>query len=105
MLGGLATACGDAGTEATTSTLSAERFVEVYVDLRVAALRESDGVLTPEDRERILGEHGLTEEDLLSFAEVHGADAIFMRGVWDSVEVRYQRRRTEANEALEAAQN
>ena len=97
--------CTGAGTEATADALETDRFVDVYVDLRVAALQQSDGEVTPEDRARVLTEHGVEESDLITFAEVHGADAIFMRGVWDSVEVRYQRRRAEMNEEQEAAEN
>lgn len=94
-------ACGDGATEISGDAIPTERFVDAYVDLRVAALRQGDGQIKTEDRDSILSHHGLAEQDLLTFAEVHGADAIFMRGVWDSVEVVYQRVRTAENETAE----
>jgi len=97
-------ACGDGATEVSEDTIAPERFVEVYVDLRVAALRRTNGQIKPEDRDSILSHYSLSEDDLLTFAEIHGADAIFMRGVWDSVEVVYQRVRTAENEAEAAEQ-
>lgn len=96
-------ACGDGATEVAENTIAAERFVAVYVDLRVAALSQEDGQIKPEHRDSILSHHGVSDDDLFAFAELHGGDAIFMRGVWDSVEVVYQRARTAANEAERAA--
>ncbi len=86
-------ACEGAGTQVSPDLITAEQFVAVYVDLRVATFRSETGELPPEERDRVLGEHGVTQTDLLSFVEARGADAPFMRGVWDSVEVAYQRLR------------
>lgn len=94
--------CGDGATEVAHTTIAADRFVSVYVDLRVSALRQPDGKIKTEDRDSILAHHGVTDADLLFFADMHGDDAIFMRGVWDSVEVVYQRVRTAENEAEQA---
>jgi len=69
-------------------TISRETFVQVYVELRVAALDRDDATLAAADRERILSSHGVTGEDLLNFAEVHSQDPAFMRAVWSEIEER-----------------
>lgn len=69
-------------------TIARDTFVQVYVELRVAALDRDDATLTAADRERILSSHGITEDDLLSFAEVHSQDPTFMRAVWSEIEER-----------------
>lgn len=71
-----------------TATVDRETFVQVYVELRVAALESSDANLAEEDRERILQRHGVSAEDLISFAEVHGADPDYMLSVWTEIEDR-----------------
>lgn len=78
-------ACGDFGGE-DPAAIEEGRFIEVYVALRMAALRAGTDQLPPEDRDQILSEHGVTEDDLLRFIEVHGQDAQFMHSVWDSIE-------------------
>lgn len=75
-------------------TISREVFVETYVALRVAELRERrDDGISAEARERVLAEQGVTEEELLTFAEVHGRDVNFMEQVWDEVETRLDEKR------------
>ena len=70
-------------------TISREVFVETYIALRVAELteRRDDGI-SAGARERVLAEKGVTEEDLLTFAEVHGPDVNFMEQLWEDVEKR-----------------
>ena len=84
----VAAACEeDGGPE----TISREVFVETYVALRVAELGGSRGDLIPaEERERVLAEKGVTEEELLTFAEMHGPDVTFMEQVWEDVERRLE---------------
>ncbi len=78
-------ACGsDSG--APEEVVSREDFVQTYVALRVAELRSRNRVISPEDRERILQEHGVTAEALVHFAENHGGDPTFMQGVWGEIE-------------------
>ncbi|MDE2876727.1 MAG: hypothetical protein OXU69_02715 [Gemmatimonadota bacterium] len=75
--------------EGPAETIGREVFVETYVALRVAELRGSGGDPIPADeRERVLARKGVTEEDLLTFAEVHGPDVNFMEQLWDDVEER-----------------
>lgn len=98
----LALGCGDAGPGVPRDIIAPEEFVAVYVDLRVAALRSSTGEIDPSERDRILSAAGVTQDDLLRFVETLGQDAVFMRGVWDSVEVAYQRVREAEMEARDA---
>lgn len=77
------------------STISREAFVDVLFDLRVAALQTSGQEITLEEKDRILEAHGLTEEDVLRFAEVRGGDPEFMEGVWAELRARLQDSRME----------
>ncbi len=63
-------------------------FVDVYVGLRTAELRASDLVIAEATRDSVLAAHGVTEEDLLAFAERYGDNVTFMEGVWNAVENR-----------------
>jgi len=82
----LLTACF--GADRDQSTIDAETFIATYVDLRAAALRSPDRQISDSERERVMAERGVTEEDLLRFADVHGRDVTFMRDLWDDVEQR-----------------
>lgn len=85
LLVGLASAPGCVGPSGEDeATLDRSVFVATYVDLRVAAL-ESEGALDVDRKRAILSEHGVTEDELVEFAEVHGPDAPFMRDVWNEV--------------------
>lgn len=77
-------ACGPPAEELMTW----QEFVDVYVDLRAAELRAPDAVITEPKRDSVLSAHGVTEEDLLAFAERYGDDVTFMEGVWGAVENR-----------------
>lgn len=72
-----------------------EAFIEAYVALRAAGLQTQSRVISPEDRERILAEHGVRQEELLEFAQFHGGDAAFMKDVWEEVESRLEETGTE----------
>lgn len=65
-----------------------ETFIATYVDLRLSALGTPTGVITDAERSRVLQEHGVTEEDLLAFAEAWGSDPERMRAVWEEVQRR-----------------
>lgn len=69
-------------------TISRETFVATFVELRRSALESETGRITDEERERILSGHGITEDDLVTFVEVHGGRIDFMRDVWTEVEAR-----------------
>lgn len=78
-------ACGDRGG-GERNAIEEGRFIEVYVALRMAALRAGTDQLPKDQRDEILADHEVTEDDLLEFVEVHGRNAQFMHGVWDSIE-------------------
>ena len=75
--------------------------MSTYVQLRLSALQTTDSNILPEERARILADHGLVETDLLDFVDLHGRDATFMQSVWDSVEVTL----TQASDSLNAIAN
>ena len=83
----VAAGCEEEGPE----TISREVFVETYVALRVAELTErGDDGISAEARDRVLAEKGVTEEELLTFADVRGPDVNFMEQLWDDVETRLE---------------
>lgn len=71
---------GPAGTE-----ISREAFIATYADLRLAVLASSDGELPIATRDSILDANGVTGDQLLEFATVHGPDAEYMREIWIAV--------------------
>jgi hypothetical protein len=84
---GFNTGCGG-GEDVPPGTLDREAFVGVMVELRMAALKQPNATLTPADRARILQDHGVTEEELITFAQVRGDDPAFMAEVWREIEQR-----------------
>ena len=87
----LVAAAGCEEEDPPVGTISREAFVETYVALRVEQLRGAFGDPLPaEDRERVLADQGVTEEELLTFAEVHGPDVTFMERLWEDVEKRLE---------------
>ena len=66
--------------------ISREAFIEAYVDLRVGALRSPGEEMPLEERDRILADHGLLDQDLLDFVEIRGRDVQFMRRVWEEID-------------------
>lgn len=94
----LAAACvGEGGSSGDGVTQ--EEFIEAFVALRAAGLQSATGVISPEDRERILAAEGVTQEELLEFAEIYGGNSPFMKDLWDSVESRLHHRRTRSDSA------
>lgn len=73
-------------------------FIDTYVDLRTTALRAPEAELTDEARAEVLTRHGVTEEDLLAFADAWGGDIEYMRDVWDEVEARLDATRLDPGE-------
>ena len=87
LLGLGAAACQDRIAEAP-GVMGRDAFVDTYVDLRTTAVTSEDGVLDEAERAEVLVRHGVTEAELVEFARVYGADAEYMRGVWDEIEDR-----------------
>ena len=97
MITAAAVACGGDTSEA--GTIDHETFVATYVELRASALGNDPREITDSARARILGEHGTTEDELLTFADVHGRDVAYMRDLWDEVEERLDAIRPSTNVA------
>ena len=51
-------------------------------------MRSPGAVIPDAARDSILDEKGVSEEDLVAFAEVHGVDPVFMEGVWTEIQNR-----------------
>lgn len=79
--------CGCGGDD-DPPTIDPEVFIATYVDLRAEALLNDSRQITDEEREQVLQEHGVTEDELFAFADIHGRDVTFMREMWDEVEER-----------------
>ena len=78
----------DGGTLPLSVDLDRETFVATYVDLRLAALDSPGGILPDVQRDAILADHDVTQDQLLEFAEVRGRDAAYMTDVWNEVAAR-----------------
>jgi len=66
--------------------ISKELFIEAYVQLRMEGLRSPMMEISLENRDRILEEVGVTEEELFTFVDVWGADGEFMVEVWGTID-------------------
>ncbi|MDX1647784.1 MAG: hypothetical protein R3304_11625 [Longimicrobiales bacterium] len=82
------TVLGACGSSTPDDVIDRETFIDAYVELRVAALDTDSQRVAAADREAILQRLGVTEDDLLRFAEVHGGELEYMREVWNEVELR-----------------
>ena len=77
-------ACGPAEPE----TIDRDAFIATYVDLRQAALRSPERVLSEETRARVLAQHAVTEEELMEFTSLRGGDPAYMIEVWSEISAR-----------------
>ena len=96
------TACGG-DTPTAEAPIDRDTFVATYVDLRLSALGSQTGVISDSERSRVLQKHGVTEEDLLGFADAWGPDPEAMRGVWQDVERRLKAAAGEDTTTLDEA--
>ena len=84
-------ACGGSQSNLPEGDLiEPEDFIATYVDLRAAALITEDGQVTEAGRSEVLDRHGISEEDLISFAEAYGEDLMFMQEIWNEIELRLE---------------
>jgi hypothetical protein len=95
----LVAGCGEPEEE-LEGIITREQFVQAYAELRVSALREPDGDIVEEERDRILAELGLTPEDLLEFVETHGRDVQYMLEVWEEVDRNLETRRNAVSDSF-----
>ena len=63
-----------------------QAFVEAQVELHLAAMEAAPEELSSAERDSILDEVGVTEEQLQAFVTVHGADTLYMAELWDEVD-------------------
>lgn len=66
--------------------ISREAFIEAYVELRVGAISRPGEEMSVAERDAILANLGLVDQDLLEFVEVNGRDVQFMRKVWEEID-------------------
>ncbi|MEM7416351.1 MAG: hypothetical protein AAF389_12685 [Gemmatimonadota bacterium] len=79
--------CGGSGGDA----IERDVFVATYIDLRTTALDTDSARLSDADRDAVLARHGVTDQDLLNFADVHADELEFMREVWNEIELQLDR--------------
>ncbi|MGB1658644.1 MAG: hypothetical protein ACPHO4_14990 [Longimicrobiales bacterium] len=80
-------ALASCGGDALPETIERDTFVQAYADLRIAAVETDSGRIAFTVRDSILDGFGVTEEDLMIFADVHAEELEFMRDVWNDVEL------------------
>ncbi len=85
--------CQFVNTASSVEVQERERFINAYVDLRVASLRMQTSEIGEPVRDSLLAVYDMTEDDLVDFVEEHGADVAFMRDVWNDIETRIATRR------------
>ncbi len=83
----LVSSCGQVSGP-TDAEISRESFIATYSDLRLATLASSDGDMGTATRDSILDANGVSADQLLAFATVHGPDAEYMREIWIAVGAR-----------------
>ncbi len=80
-------ALASCGGDALPETIERDTFVQAYANLRIAAVETDSGRIAFTVRDSILDGFGVTEEDLMIFADVHAEELEFMRDVWNDVEL------------------
>ena len=80
-----ACAAASCGAKDDPAVIDRAVFIDTYVDLRKAALAAPSHTHTAADRERVLEEHGVTDQDLLHFVDVRGADPQYMVRLWTDI--------------------
>ena len=88
-------ACSFGPTGSSIEIQARERFINVYVDMRILSLRMRTLEISDTVKDSILRTHGVTEDELLNFVETHGTDVGFMREVWNDIETRISEEREE----------
>jgi len=68
--------------------ISREEYVEVYVDILRASDEEPDSIAASKRAQEILDRRGITEEELLGYAEHYAEDPEHLAQVWQEIESR-----------------
>jgi len=66
--------------------ISRQQYVETYVEIITTADEEQDSVAASERAQEILDRRGITQEDLLAFAEHYMEDPGYLGEVWFEIE-------------------
>jgi len=90
LAGLLAAGCGmpddPADVTSPADAVDEDTFVAVFVALRRAAASAPTDEAFARDRDRILGERGVTEPDLERFIDDHAEDVQYLSEVWDRID-------------------
>jgi hypothetical protein len=79
------------GDAAPQETIDRETFVATYVDLRRAMFVSPQQTISDADRELVLRQNAVSEDELIAFADAWGGDASYMTDVWEEVGARLDR--------------
>lgn len=85
----LALVLAGCGGGAGSGTVDTDRFIDVVVALRSAAVElRHDTAAYDQRKDRILHDAGITEGELRAYVEHHGADLAHMAHVWQTINAR-----------------
>ncbi len=102
----LAAACDDGIPRSEReATIDRDHFITTIVELRAVAVRTPSGRIGEPERERILSEAGVGEDDLRRYVEVHGRNVPHMNEVWAEVQLLLSERLGVSQEELEALES
>jgi hypothetical protein len=73
-------------------TIPRDVFIRAMVELRLAAAESPGDPMTSAGRDQLLEEMGVTPDQLVRFAEVHGRNVPYMNDIWQEVNRRLQER-------------
>jgi hypothetical protein len=89
LVGILSAALLSCGTNAETTGVTSDSFIEVMVELRRTANEAAgDTVAFAARREQILLDAGVTEEQLREYVEAHGRNVEHMARIWEMINTR-----------------
>jgi hypothetical protein len=76
------------------STIGKDEFIEVYLELRRAAVQADSGPAFDLIKREILERHGISGQDLIDYIETHSSDLREMTATWDTIYQRLDRKDT-----------
>lgn len=91
------------GDSSPADPISREEYIDIYVEILRIADESPDSVVGSERALAILAKHGVSEEELLSFARNHIDDPQYLVEVWSEIEERL--RNPEPADSVEAKES
>lgn len=73
--------------------ITREAYVDLYVQILRAADAAPDSIAARDSARRILAEHGVTNDDLMEFAQRYVDDPTALAGIWEEIEERLKQPR------------